>query len=313
MNLRQITAFVGVYEEGSFNKAARRLNATQSGLSMQIQNLENSLGVSLFDRSVRGVTPTIAGRRLYVKSIDILRSMEDARLEMKAISGTVSGAIRVGLMPTFTRGLLAPAMVEFLADFPNVEMRVVEAYSASLTQEVADEALDFAIVPRALNREGLKVSYLGVDREILVASPSHGLEHLKRADFTALGPLKLAMPAKGNARRDRFDEYASVHGLKIKSLLDLDAMIATLELVAYSDWMTILPATICLNDLDGTHRTLHPITTPALTVEYMMIEPAKRALPAAAAIFFERLEAQFRAGQERWNSVLGMPGPSAKV
>ena len=62
MNLRQLATFVGVYEERSFSKAARRLNATQSGLSMQTQLLEERIGTRLFDRSPRGVTPTYAGR-----------------------------------------------------------------------------------------------------------------------------------------------------------------------------------------------------------------------------------------------------------
>ena len=313
MNLRQLSAFVGVYEEGSFNKAARRLNATQSGLSMQIQNLEQSVGLPLFERSVRGVSPTLGGRRLYVKAVDILRGMEEARLELKTLSGSIGGVIRVGLMPTFTRGILAPALADFLAEFPDVEMQVVEAYSASLTNEVADEALDFAVVPRSALRDGLRTRHLGIDREMLVAAPSHELEHLRPADFSVLGPLKLALPAKGNARRDRFDEYAAVHGLKVKALLDMDAMIATLEFVANSDWMTILPATICLNDIDGVYRTLHPILTPPLTVEYMVIEPAKRSLPPAAAIFLDRLEAQYRKGQERWEALLdGLDGAIVK-
>ncbi|KAA0969559.1 LysR family transcriptional regulator [Aureimonas fodinaquatilis] len=309
MNLRQLTAFVGVYEEGSFNKAGRRLNATQSGLSMQIQNLEDSVGISLFDRSVRGVTPTLAGRRLYARAVTILRDLEEARSELKAMAGDIGGHIRVGLMPTFTRGILAPVLADFMRSFPNVEMQVVESYSAVLMEEVAAGHVDFAIVPCSAHREGLRSKYLGIETEMLVASVSQGMPHLSPADFAALGPLKLALPAPGNARRDRFEQFAALHGLKIQTIMDMDAMIATLEFTANSDWMTILPATICLNDLDGQYRTLHPILNPPLRVEYMTIEPAKRALPPAAALFLERLEEEFRKGQELWRQHLGeLPG-----
>jgi LysR family nitrogen assimilation transcriptional regulator len=75
MNLRQLHIFVGIVEEGSFNKAAQRLNATQSGLSMQVRNLEEDLRVSLFDRSPRGVTLTRAGRLFYGRATEILRQV----------------------------------------------------------------------------------------------------------------------------------------------------------------------------------------------------------------------------------------------
>lgn len=75
MNLRQIATFVGVYEEGSFSKAAKRLNLTQSGLSMQVQNLEAATGVKLFERSPRGIVPTFAGHRLYARAVERLRPL----------------------------------------------------------------------------------------------------------------------------------------------------------------------------------------------------------------------------------------------
>src|SRR5690348_6641897 len=132
LNVRQLRAFVGVYEEGSFSKAARRLNATQSGLSMQNQSLEQQVGLTLFERSPRGVTPTFAGRRLYELALGVLRRLDEVDAEIRVLSSGVSGDIRIGLMPTFTRGVLAPALAGFLAEYPKVRVSVVEAYSAAL-------------------------------------------------------------------------------------------------------------------------------------------------------------------------------------
>src|SRR4051794_13414191 len=130
LNIKQIKAFVAVYEEGSFSKAAKRAHATQSGLSMQNLHLEEQIGMPLFERSPRGVTPTHTGHRLYHLAVGILRSLDEAEAEIKSLATGVSGAIRVGLMPTFTRGVLAPALAGYIADFPNVKVSVMEAYSA---------------------------------------------------------------------------------------------------------------------------------------------------------------------------------------
>jgi len=303
LNIRQLRAFVGVYEEGSFSRAARRLNATQSGLSMQNQSLEEQIGLKLFERSPRGMTPTYAGQRLYELAVGLLRRMEDVSAEIKVMAAGISGEIRIGLMPTFTRGVLAPALARFIEEFPNVRVSMVEAYSAVLTDGVAAGKLDFAIVPRAPHREGIATRWLGTDRELLVRRAGAGLEHLAPVRLAELGALKLVMPARGNARRDAFDNYAEIHGLKIVSLLDMDAMIATLEFVANSDHMTILPETICGPDIDGKVRSLHPIVDPGLTVDYAIIEPAKSALHPAAGLFLKGLEVQYQAQKEIWRDL----------
>lgn len=301
LNIKQLMAFVGVYEERSFSKAAKRLNATQSGLSMQTQQLEERVGLKLFERSPRGVVPTFAGQRLYELGVDLIRRLDEAESEIKALSSGVSGDIRIGLMPTFTRGVLAPALAEFMSEYRNVKVTILEAYSAVLTEGVANGEFDFAIVPQAPHREGLRTRLLGADREILVCRPNPGLRHLAPVRLAELPPLKLVLPAKGNARREAFENYAELHGVRIATILSMDAMIATLEFVTHSDFVTILPETICVNDIDGKLRSLHPIVGPPLTVDYAVIEPARSAMHPAAQLFLKGLELQYRKLNEVWS------------
>ncbi len=303
LNIRQLKAFVAVYEERSFSKAAKRANATQSGLSMQNQHLEEQIGLNLFDRSPRGVTPTFAGHRLYQHSVDILRRLDEAVAEIKALSSGISGEIKVGLMPTFTRGVLAPALAGFIADFPNVKVSIIEAYSAVLTDGVSGGRLDFAIVPRAPHRDGLRTRRMGSDRELLVCRAGGPLPHLSPVRLAEHPPMKLVLPAKGNARRDAFDNYAELHGIKFAALLDMDAMIATLEFVAKTDFVTILPETICLNDIDGSVRSLHPLIDPTLIVDFAVIEPTKTAISPPAKLFLERIELHYAGLKELWEQV----------
>ncbi|MGH6943156.1 MAG: LysR family transcriptional regulator [Geminicoccaceae bacterium] len=310
MNFRQLGAFVAVYEEGSFSRAAARLNATQSGLSMQIRNLEGALGLAVFERTAKGVIPTYAGERLYQRAVDILRQISATGAKMQTIAHGISGHLRLGLMPTFTRGALAPALSGFVADFPNVQVSVVEAYSAVLTEQVAAAEIDFAIVPKAAPRQGLRTRYLGTDRELLVCRAGGPLTHLAPVRLADLPPLRLVLPGRGNARRDALEAYAEMHGVRIVALIDMDAMIATLEFVANSEWVTILPTTICVNDLDGSVRSLHPLVRPSLTVDYAVIEPAKRALSAPASLFLDRLRLHLREIDARWAGILRRRAPA---
>lgn len=309
MNFRQLAAFVAVYEEGAFSRAGQRMNAAQSGLSMQIQSLEAAVGLKLFRRTPRGVEPTYAGRRFYLRAVAILRQVEEAGVELQTLAGGVSGDIAIGLMPTFSRSALAPALASFLSDHPNVHVSITEAYSAVLTDHVAAGELDFAIVPKAPTGDGLRATYLGTDRELLVRKAGSGAAHLAPVRLAEMGPLKLVLPACGNARRDAFDAYAATHGVRIESLVEMDAMIATLEFVANSDWMTVLPTTICFSDLDGRIRTLHPLVGPTLSVDYVLIERATGALSAPAMLFMERLRLHRDAIHACWTERLEHSGP----
>ncbi|MDE2149046.1 MAG: LysR family transcriptional regulator [Gammaproteobacteria bacterium] len=305
-NFRQIQSFVAVYEERSFTRAAERVHATQSGLSMQVGNLEATLELRLFERTAKGVVPTHAGDRLYRRATAILRTLSETEAELKTLSGDISGHICVGLMPTFTYSVLAPALATFMARYPNVDITVIEGYSPMLSAAAARADFDFAIVPVEQGHSGLRAQPFGSDLEVLVSgSASSELPHLAPVRLTDLPPLKLVLPTHGNARRERLETFFTVNSVKIAAILEMDTMSATLEHVAITDWMTVLPATICIKDIDGAVRRLHPITSPQASVDYMLIEPLRRSLSLPATLFMEELRTEFEAQHARWNAVLG--------
>ena len=147
MKLQHLKYFVAVFEEGSFSAGAQRMNATQSGLSMHVRQLEDRFQVQLLNRSSTGVTPTETGKKFYRDAVRVLHAATDAESNLRALSGAVTGHVTVGLMPTFTRAVLGPALMRFSQDYPNVRISVREAYSGELSRQVLAGELDFAIVP----------------------------------------------------------------------------------------------------------------------------------------------------------------------
>ena len=92
-NMRTFTAVV---EEGSFTAAARRLNATQSGVSQQVAKLERHLGVALLVRGNQRATPTPGGRQLYLRSIAILRELSATEAALREYGHGIAGSVAVG-------------------------------------------------------------------------------------------------------------------------------------------------------------------------------------------------------------------------
>src|ERR1700755_334336 len=172
--LRQIRAVIAVCEEGSFTRAASRENATQSGISQHVAAVERTLGVKLFERSTGSVKTTPAGLRYYKHCVDAVGALEHAAEEARSLAGQVAGELRIGLMPTFTRAVLAPVLDDFVPRCPEVRLHIVEGYSALLTEMVLDDALDFAVVPAFEGTIGLKSRMLVRDREMLISGPRAG-------------------------------------------------------------------------------------------------------------------------------------------
>src|SRR5579859_6839751 len=172
MSLRQIRAVIAVAEERSFTRAAARENATQSGISQHVSAAERALGVPLFDRAAGGVKPTAAGERYYRHCVEALGLLHTAGEEARTLAGRVTGDLTIGLMPTFTRAALAPTLERFVPDYPDVNLRLIEGYSANLTEMVLGGTLDFAVVPTFEGRTGLRSRLLVRDREMLVSGRS---------------------------------------------------------------------------------------------------------------------------------------------
>lgn len=293
--LRQIRSVIAVYEEGSFTGAAMRENATQSGISQHVGAVEAELGLKLFARTAEGVQPTPAGQRYYARAIEALRSLAAAEAEVRAATATLAGPVDAGLMPTFTRAALAPALERVADAHPAIAVRIVEGYSGTLTDMVRAGELDFALVPAFVAGDGLTVSHLARDREMLVSGHRAGLPHGIAVRPAELPPLRLVVPSRVNVRRAKVEEYLTTHSVRLERLMELDSMMGTLDLVARTDWVAVLPGLICGPDRDGDVRRVSPLAEPALYSDFVTIEPARRPLSPQAALLLEALREEIAA------------------
>ena len=305
--MRQIRAVIAVCEEGSFTRAAERENATQSGISQHVAAVERTLGVQLFERSTGNVKPTPAGLRYYKRCVEAVGTLAQAAEEAQSLAGEVTGELRIGLMPTFTRAVLAPVLEDFVPRCPEVRLHIVEGYSNLLTEMALDDELDFAVVPAFEGTIGLKSRLLVRDREMMISGPRGGFTPLEPVRLSQCKPLKLVVPGPDNIRRRNLDTYFQSHGVEVEALLEMDAMIATLEFVARSDWVTILPSVISVNDIGHGELVVNPIASPELHAEFVVIQPTRRTLSTQARMFLARFEAEVAHIHEVWDQAIAGP------
>lgn len=207
-------------------------------------------------------------------------------------------------MPTFTRRALPHVLGRFLETMPGVDVHVIEAYSATLTEMVRAGELDFAVVPAFEGAIGLSTRLLARGHEVLVAARGRTGERDAPVRLNELGPLKLVLPGTQNVRRRNLETYFASNGVEVERRLELDAMIGTLEFVAQTDWVAVLPGILMGAALDGQRYEMRPLDAPQLHAEFVLIEPARRMTDPAARSF-----AQLLAGYAREETGPGWPDP----
>ncbi len=304
INIRSLQALIAVYEEQSFSRAATRENATQSGMSTQVKNLETSLGVPLLERRRGAAALTPAGQVVYEQGRRILHQLFDLERQVEEVHDALTGTIRFGIIPSLTRSVLPRVMTGFRAEHPRVQVSVLEEYSFSLMRRVVEGDLDCAVVPAGEVLNGLTASYVATDREVLVGPPDMlpQRRHLSPVPPEDLNGLKLIMPSRRNIRRRWLDSYFDAHDVVIAEVLEMDAMLATLEFVAGSDWCAVLPSVLCHRDLDGVARKLHPLDAPGILTDYIVVQKTEKALTRAAGILVDRLRSEVGQVLEEWTS-----------
>lgn len=306
MNFRQMQYFVAVYEEGTFSRAAARENGTQSGLSQQIRNLEDRLNIRLFERTPQGVVATSAGKEYYAQCVPILQSVHAAEQQMTELRGSLGGTINAGLIPSLTKGALGSVLTAFINEHPLVDFHLVESVSQPLTDQVVAGELDFAIVPvmPETTVPGLTRRVLARERELLLSGPGLGMTNMAPLPLQELSGMKLVLPSPANSRRPYLDRQLASAGVTPGRIIDFDGMIGTFEFIAESDWATILPVTNCIADVAGQRLTVNPITEPEITFEFILIEPSRRPLSAAAQAFIAAIEAKLAEINDDWQRIV---------
>ncbi|MBQ1093953.1 LysR substrate-binding domain-containing protein [Streptomyces sp. B93] len=176
MELRHLQHFVAVAEDQHFTRAAERLMVSQSGLSASIRALERELQTPLFVRTTRRVTLTEAGRALLAEAERVLAQVRAAHEAVAAVQGVLRGTLALGTEQCIAGVDTARLLAGFRRRHPDVEIRLRQAGSGALAEEVAAGRLDLAFAVRSPgDAEQLTAVPLTAEPMVLLCHPGHRL------------------------------------------------------------------------------------------------------------------------------------------
>ena len=167
---RELSTFVAVAEEGAFNGAARRLNASPPAVTRLVTALEARLGVQLLTRTTRQVALTEAGARLMADAASILAGLEVAEASAAGAHEAPQGVLRITAPVLFGQRFIAPVLRDYLDAYPAVR---AQALFVDRIIDLIDEGLDVALRIGELPDSSLSATRVGAVRRVTVAAPDY--------------------------------------------------------------------------------------------------------------------------------------------
>jgi len=200
MELRHLRYFIAVAEEENLTRAAARLHVSQPPLSRQIRDLEDELGVALFDHGAKAVRLTEAGRVFLNEARAVVERVNEAFQIVKAVAGGKRGEIHVGYVSALTTEILPRALRLFQEANPYVRVQLHDMSMQEVLQGLSEKKLNVALVeqvPRKL-MTGLTFEELHRDPVCLAAHPAHPLAHVRKVGLEQVARERLIGFAAAN-------------------------------------------------------------------------------------------------------------------
>ncbi len=218
--LRQLKAFSVVARHHSFVRAAAELHLTPSAVSLQIKELEQTVGLPLFGRAGRSSCLTRAGELLLVDVNRAFLALKDADDTLNRLCGKETGMVAVGMVSNATY-FLPRLLANFHAAHPDIEMHVSVSNRDQLVRKLANKEVDFAIMGQPPEHLSAKFEVLAAQPLGIIASPEHPLAHRRGIDAHELAEHEFIVREVGSGTRAAMDRFFNGIGISPRHLMEL--------------------------------------------------------------------------------------------
>jgi len=202
MEVHQLRYFCAVARHGTFTRASEVEHVAQPSLSQQILKLEAELGARLFDRLPRSAKLTVFGRVFLPKAERILLQLEEAKTELRNMSGNETGEVVVGIIPTIAAYLLPRLLNNFTVRHPLISIKIIEDITPTLLQRLHEGTMDMAVAALPLAGGELASVELFEEKFYAVLPEKHRLASRASISLTELNRQPFLLLKEGHCFRD---------------------------------------------------------------------------------------------------------------
>lgn len=283
MELRQLRYFLSVAETEHLTQSAQALFVTQSTLSHGLRQLEEELGVTLFDRVGRGLKISQAGLAFKGYVGRAVQELEAGRMALGQLNGLQAGSLTVGVIPTFMDTLVPSAVARFSARYPGIRISIRDLRADLIEEQLMAGQLDVGIAFHPTEREDIDAEHLFTEQLQLLLSPGHPLARRRSVPMRLLHELPLCLLPRSFATRRMLDDAFRAAGIAPEVRVEMESVSALIAACESGQLATIVPERAA-----AMNGHLHAITLtepqPARHAGILWRKGASRSLAAQAFV-----------------------------
>ncbi|HTT10105.1 MAG TPA: LysR substrate-binding domain-containing protein [Burkholderiaceae bacterium] len=288
--LRQLRTFAAVARQGTFVRAAEELHLTPPAVSMQIKELEDEIGLPLFDRGARAVTLTLTGEYLLVYVRRVLTTLKEADDSMARLRGAQVGRINIGMVSTATY-FLPRVLARFRNEHRGVEMRLALGNREQLVQQLQDADVDLAVMGRPPRELAARAEPFAAHPHAVIAAPVHTLAGRRAIAASDLSSEEFIVREEGSGTRAAMEQFFRDRQIDPPRIMEMSsnetikqAVIANMGLAflsLHTAALEIETRQICVLDVLGlplvrswhiVHLQSKPLAPAAEALRYFILE-----------------------------------------
>jgi len=289
-NLRQFQAFVAIARFGSFTRAAKYLHLSQPALTVQIRQLEEAMGVRLFDRSTRMVRLTPTGRELTPTLERVLHEIKAVMVNTKELASHVKGTVTIGALPSISSKLIPSTIAEFQKQYPGIVVRLRDVLAYRNVRLVKEEEVDFGIGTLRIPDPDIQFTPLFTDHLGVIFPAGHPVERQRSVTLKSLTAFPLILMDPETSVRDLVDHAFESIGVSAVPAFEVVYPSTALALVKAGLGITIQPSS-SMELASSRGLKFRTIRHPGFIRQIGVIQNARRSLSPSAEIFIKMLSA----------------------
>ena len=222
MDVRGLEVFLSVATHLNYTRAGEEVNLSQPSVSVRIRQLENELGVKLFEQLGKKVTLTEAGLVLIPHARRVITAIEDAQHAIDELQGLERGTLRIGASTTPGMYMVPQLIARFKDRYPKVEIHLGIKDTRQVEEGVIRNEFDFGFVGGHLAGDEIDVYPWLTDQIVLVVAPRHPLARKKSVNTDDLRREKFILRESGSATRAAIVTHLRAADLQVEPVIEME-------------------------------------------------------------------------------------------
>jgi DNA-binding transcriptional LysR family regulator len=237
--------FCAIVQSGSITKGASECNLALSAASRRISEFEETVGMALLDRSVKGVTLTHAGHAVMQHALRLFQGFEQLSNELGEYSKGIKGHVRLWANMSALTEFLPSALASFLKDYPEIQVEVEEQLSGDIVRALMDGIADIGVFAQGPITTGLETHIMGKDQLVIACSKDHPLGKRKSISFEECLAYDFVGLNRGSSLLELTSRNAERLGKQMSLRIQVRSYDAMCQMIAVNLGIGVLPIQAC--------------------------------------------------------------------